>query len=203
MESLYCAVFLILMILILIVYLSSQLSDIEMDSKNVLFSGTQSQTMKRDCDKETVYSVEDYQCDVICKHTGIFISKRGVCVNNLAIHADDHEADHNKCDPKKGVLAYLTGNSQFGNTNMICFSIDVGIQPDDVEKSNILCEGGSIDIDYVKSFPQLYNCKCPENNILTTISRTSTIRLHGVCTSSKLEPIFKHNNLLFSESTVM
>ncbi|ATY70238.1 pif3 [Tomelloso virus] len=184
----------IIILLILIVALLRLVSNINVDETLVEFPGTQKDSMRQNCNIETVYSVEDSQCDAVCAQPGIFVSKNGACVNILAF---SQESVDNTCDPKKGVLAYLLGDPQFGKTKLLCLSIDLGVQPDDISEPNTICEGGTIDIDYVKSFPQLYSCTCPNDEILTTIPNTSTIRQRGVCVSKNMYDVYNFNDLIY------
>lgn len=163
------------------------------------FPGTQSSSAKHDCDVETLYSVEDAQCAALCKHPGVFVSMHGACVNMLAFNQD---IIHNGCDPKKGVLAYLLGNSQFGNTQLFCLSIDEGVQPDNVTEPNTICTGGEIDINYIETFPQLSQCKCPDNKVLAVIPNTNTIRSRGVCVDKNYENFLKYNNSLYIRDNI-
>ena len=138
-------------------------------------------------------------CEAICKQPGIFVSKNGACVNILAF---SQQAVDNSCDPKKGVLAYLLGDPQFGRTKLLCLSIDPGVQPDNLKDPNTICEGGTIDINYIQSFPQLYSCKCPDDQFLATIQNTSVIRQRGVCVNKKQLPIYKLNKLVYDKTDV-
>ena len=161
---------------------------------------SQTQFIKRDCDLETVYSMDDHQCSVICKTSNAtFRSKNGVCVNSLIFESAGVE---NECLPKNGVLAFLVGDSMFGKSKMLCLSIDIGIQPDSIKKPNILCKNGSIDIDYVKSFPQLKDCKCDSDKILAIVESTSVIRTHGVCVSKNVSAPLSYNALLFDKNKI-
>lgn len=166
-----------------------------------LVGGSQSEMYKRDCDVETVYSVTDSQCQAVCKQPGIFSSRNGACINVLAFTTD---AMLNKCDPKRGVLAYLLGDPQFGNTKMRCYSVDPGIQPDDPHGKNIICNHGSINIDYVKSFPQPADCQCtdPTRSVLAFVTNTKEMRKYGVCVSEKMIPLYRYNDLLYDSSVI-
>lgn len=158
----------------------------------------QARSLKRDCNVETVYAMQDEQCDLVCQGPSVFRAKRGVCVNVLVFETRTVE---NKCSAKDGVLAYLVGNSEFGNTQMICMSVDVGVRPDDLNKPNTLCQGGgSIDIDYTKRFPSLDDCDCGEGKRLALIPATSTVRTRGVCVSNEIAPLFAHQNLLYQKT---
>lgn len=166
-----------------------------------LVGGSQSEMHKRNCDVETVYSVTDSQCQVVCKPPGVFSSRNGACINVLAFSTDNAL---NKCDPKKGVLAFLLGDPQFGSTKTRCYSVDPGIQPDNPDGKNIICNHGSINIDYVKSFPQLTDCQCtdPSRSVLTYVANTKEVRKYGVCVNEKMLPLYRHNDLLYDSSVI-
>lgn len=168
---------------------------INADKELVQFQGTQSSVLKRNCDSELIYSMADSQCKQICQEPGVFRTHNGVCVNVLSF---DQAAVEDKCDPKKGVLAYLLGDPQFGTTKLRCLSIDPGLQPNDINKPNIVCVNGTIDINYVEGFPQLNNCECPPATFLGTVQNTSTIRQHGTCKKMELLKVYNFNNSLFT-----
>lgn len=155
----------------------------------------QSSTLKRDCNAETLYAMTDEQCDLVCQGPSVFRAKHGVCVNVLVF---ENRTVENKCSAKDGVLAYLIGNSEFGNTQMICMSEDIGVRPDDLDKPNTLCQGGgSIDIDYTKRFPSLADCECGDDKQLALIPATSTVRTRGVCVNKQIARLFANENLLY------
>lgn len=189
----------IILLIVLVVFLST-LTAFEIDKPDVVvFPGIVSDQLRRNCDVETVYSMSDGQCSMICKPPGIYRSHNGVCVNVLAF---DQEYTVNKCSPTKGVFAYLLGDPQFGKTKMFCLSIDPGIQPDDVDKPNTICDGGEIDINYLESFPNAKNCRCPaDDQSLVQIANTAGVRIRGVCANRALFPIFAYNKLVtFAET---
>lgn len=189
----------IILLLIFVLILLKEMSNFNVTKQRVDFPGTQSENIKRDCDVETTYSMEDAQCESICKQPGVFRTHNGVCINILTF---DQEAIDNRCDPKQGVLAYLLGDPQFGRTKLICLSIDPGIQPDNIDKPNTICENGNIEINYIQAFPQLNNCKCPTNTTLIQIPSTSIIRTRGVCVNDQLKPVFNYNKLLYNPNSV-
>lgn len=177
---------LIIFILILITYIKSP-TNLTQNSENSPFVGSQSKFEKIDCSSQTVYSSNDTQCSLICKSPNVYISKNGICVNALV---NQSEITENKCSPEKGVLAYIVGDPQFGKSSIFCLSIDVGIQPNDTSKPNIICRNGNIDINYVKSFPEIKNCKCKTDEFLAKFKPTSTIREHAMCIDKKLINLF-------------
>lgn len=155
---------------------------------------------KHNCDVEMIYSFTDQQCEAVCSNIGSYVSKRGVCVNVLAFQTSQVQ---NTCDPKRGVLAYLTGNSQFGSVSLRCLTIDDGIQPSDLTKPNIFCINGDIDINYLTSYPQLASCKCRnDDDVLAMIANTNAVRGHGVCVDKKFKNFWKTNSLLYTKDIV-
>jgi hypothetical protein len=157
------------------------------DRPVVIFPGNRHEGLRRDCDVETVYVVEDSQCDAFCKQTGTYRERNGVCVN-ISVFASD--SAKNTCDPTKGVLAFLMGDPQFGKTKFLCLSIDQGIQPNDPNEKNDICiNGGTQTIDYVLGFPQAENCRCPD--ALVNIPATSTVRSRGICVKDKEKHFFE------------
>lgn len=165
--------------------------------KNSLGATTVSSTTlrKRDCDVELVYSVTDAECDAICHRPKTYESRNGVCVH-LAYNNPENPAG---CNPKRGTLAYVLGNGEFGTTKMFCLSSDVGIQPDDPLAPNILCGNGKIDIDYEKEFPLLRHCQCSPSQFLALIPATSSTRRHGICVDNKYKIFYETNNLVFEK----
>lgn len=155
---------------------------------------------KHNCDVETIYSFTDQQCASVCSSIGSYVSKRGICVNVLAFQTEQVK---NLCDPKRGVLAYLTGNTQFGTVKLRCLTIDDGIQPSDLTKPNIFCTNGTIDIDYLTKYPQLPNCKCPDGKILSLVANTNAVRSRGVCVDKKFEQFYVENNLLYNSNSTL
>lgn len=198
--SLLLLIILVCFIVLFIVYNIREFNETDVRMAN-LVGGSQSEMHKRDCDVETVYSVTDSQCQAVCKQPGIFSSRNGACINVLAFSTNDML---NKCDPKRGVLAFLHGDPQFGDTKMHCYSVDPGIQPDDPDGKNIICNHGSINIDYVKSFPQPADCQCtdPTRSVLALVTNTKEVRKYGVCVSEKMVPLYRHNDLLYDSSVI-
>lgn len=190
-------VLLIVALLVLATYILYHMIPIKVagDKPLMQFQGTQSNILRRNCDSELIYSMVDSQCNQICQQPGVFRSHNGVCVNLLSF---DQEIVENKCDPAKGVFAYLLGDPQFGTTKLRCLSIDPGIQSNDIDKSNVICVNGKIDINYVNAFPQLNNCECPPDTFLGTVQNTSAIRQHGTCKKINLLKIYDFNNSLFT-----
>lgn len=155
---------------------------------------------KHDCDVETIYSFTDQHCRDICKsQNNNYISRHGICVNLLAFQ---NEQVTNTCDPKRGVLAYLTGNSQFGSVQLKCLTIDDGIQPSDLSKPNIFCTNGKIDVNYLASYPQIPDCKCLDTQIQTIIANTNSVRSRVICVDKKFKDFYDVNSLVVTPNTV-
>lgn len=138
---------------------------------------------KRDCANEMVFSVLDGQCQTVCQGPETYVSRNGICVNVIT---QDTTAVRNECSAQKGVLAYLIGDPQFGKTDLLCLSVDPGIQPNDPEQPNRLCVNGTIDIDYRKQYPTLDGCRCATGYQLVRVPATSSIRERGVCVKRAL-----------------
>ncbi|AQN78619.1 ACH96237.1 pif-3-like protein [Kallithea virus] len=197
-TQLHIVVIAIILILILIVIVIKKLDTSNIVSElqqHVEFPGTNQTLAKRDCDTETIYSMDDSQCIAICREPGVFINRNGICVN---VRNFDNTSVENECNPKNGVIAYLTGDTQMGKTNLLCLSIDPGVQPDNIDMPNTLCMDGDLDINYIESFPNLRKCKCPQDKTLTIIPDTSAIRTRGVCIKNQLLPIFQLNRLIYT-----
>lgn len=203
MWNSYVGVALVIGLVLYALWILSRLTNVRhRDERTIDFlrnSDNQSRALKRDCNTETVYAMADEQCDLVCLGPSIFRAKHGICVNVLVFESRTVE---NRCSAKDGVLAYLVGNSQFGNTQMICLSEDIGVRPDSLDKPNTLCQGSgsSIDIDYTKRFPSLDDCKCSDGRQLALIPATSTIRARGVCVNSLIARLFDKENLLYQKN---
>lgn len=182
----------VIILLVLMVVLLKSISNIQTSQKQVHFEEILNQSLKRDCDVELVYSMSDAQCEAVCKPPGVFYSKNGACVNILAF---SQTAVTNECNPKNGVLAYLLGDPQFGKTKLLCLSIDPGIQPDDPNGHNKICEGGTINIDYRNSFPLVSSCKCADGTFLALLPGTSVVRASGACVNNALRKVLDFNGL--------
>lgn len=185
--------------LLYFIYLANN-RDAEVYETRRLPQPNQTVAQKHNCDVETIYSFTDQQCDDVCSNIGSYVSKHGVCVNVLAFQTTEVQ---NTCDPSRGVLAYLTGNSQFGSVSLRCLTIDDGIQPSDLSKPNIFCTNGNIHIDYLTSYPQLTDCKClNDDDVLALIANTNAVRSHGVCVNKKFKSFWDTSNLLYTSDTV-
>lgn len=139
---------------------------------------------KLNCNTQIVYALDDVVCNNVCVDNGSFIAQHGFCVNELAAI---EIPSINKCEAKDGVLAYYVGDEALGTANFLCLSVDLGIQPDDISKTNLMCANGTISINYLTRFPQISDCKCNSNNIAVLIKGTSETRDYVVCASKNLK----------------
>lgn len=184
---------------IVVLFILYTMSDFD-DTKNRsvdLVGGPQSEVHKRDCATELVYSVTDSQCGEVCEPPAYFVSRNGACVNVLAVSTQEDAAK--ACDPRRGVLAYLLGDPQFGKSALRCLSVDPGIQPDDPHGKNIICTHGSVYIDYLVAFPSVAACHCtkdPTRNALVSVANTRVMREYGVCVGQNMLPLFRHDGLV-------
>lgn len=152
------------------------------------------QTVRRDCDAETVYSMADSQCLAVCRGPETYFSRNGACVNTkLKQTTGSSRPIRHSCDPKRGVLAYLVGNSQFGSTDFECLSVDPGVQPDNVSLPNTILVNGTVPIDYLKKFPNFQDGSClnSDNDAIITIPSTLTVRATGYCVNKNLQILFE------------
>lgn len=152
------------------------------------FLGSQENVPKVDCISNNVYSFSNDDCEKQCLGSN-FISLKGICLT-------ENKNISKKCDSEKGLLEFIEGDAKFGKIKKICLSIDPGIQANDENQKNLICEDGKIDINYNISFPNVKNCVCEEGKIPILIDNTSSIRKHAVCMNKELSPIFNHDKLL-------
>lgn len=147
---------------------------------------------KHNCEIELVYAIDDEQCRSICKEPNEYFVQNGACVNVLI--RGEHVTGKPACDPRKGVVAYMSGDSQLGTIELRCMSLDPGIQPDDVRLPNRIIRNGFIKsgIDYLKKFPDYNEAECfdPSHKIIT-IPNTETIRAMGVCVPDVIKKLFR------------
>lgn len=141
-----------------------------------------SKEYRKDCSIVRVFAMNDSTCENICTNASAYVARNGICVNSMVINQTPIT---NECDPSKGVLAILIGDSQVGQVNSYCVSTDPGIQDSNIKKRNIMCTGGHIKINYIDHFPQISDCECPADYNSVIIPATSVIRSYVVC--SKLQ----------------
>jgi hypothetical protein len=197
----YIFVIFILVVLILFVLSIKNIPDdlIGIEKKNTKISPIPHvHPFKKDCTLEIVYSVEDSQCQNICKQPGTYVSKNNACVNILSYSQDEQK---DVCNPKDGVVAYIIGDPEYGDTKLLCLSTDIGIQPDSTTQENRMCQGGGINIDYRQSYPKISDCNCNNDDIKVVVANTSVIRPYVQCSpKSTLRP-YELNGLIGSQFT--
>eukprot|EP00102_Acyrthosiphon_pisum_P021916 XP_016659126.1 PREDICTED: uncharacterized protein LOC107883500 [Acyrthosiphon pisum] len=64
-------------------------------------------------------------------------------LKNKQLRVDIEVDTCDECDPHKGLLTYLVGDTQFGTARLQCFSVDSGVRPDDPSKPNTILTNGS------------------------------------------------------------
>lgn len=146
---------------------------------------------KHDCESELVYAMNDEQCRAVCREPNEYFVRNGACVNVLIRR--ERTVDSITCDPRKGVLAYLSGDSELGISELRCMSLDPGIQPDDVRQPNRILRDGTVrgGINYLEKFPDYKNGVCNEpGHVIIGIPNTKTIRSYGVCVPKVFEKLF-------------
>lgn len=184
-------------------------------------------SLKRDCDVETIYAFDDEQCRRMCRHSNVssqveYRVYNGQCVsviggkpnvpgnnngnNNGQLDDVLENTIQRKCDPKQGLLGYVTGDGDFGgDPQIMCLSVDLGIRPDDPTLDNQLClnvEKYEPNINYTKRSPLLSDCVCPANHFLIIIPNNETIRMRGVCVPETQREYYKSLGLVYDPSIV-
>ena len=155
--------------------------------------------LKRNCDEELIYATNDQQCARMCINKTDYLVINGICRDSKILLSNSSAGGNNKvCDPKRGFLTYIVGNGMLGNANLLCLSVDPGIQADDARQANRFCAGGKFkqdsQLDYLKRLPQLSDCMCNSSGSgggddLLVIPSTSYIRQYGICISKTLAKI--------------
>lgn len=155
------------------------------------------------CDNVQVFAMSDEQCAQICNSTneqGVFVERRGVCVNSRLLSHGQAPEEKVHCTAKYGLVAYGAGDSQFGTIKFICLSVDPGVQSDLHENKNLACQGAQdFTVDYRVGFPTVDSCKCPKDSTLTFLPNTKTIRPLGVCVSNDSLKFYKFQNLIYGQ----
>lgn len=142
---------------------------------------------KINCSTSKSYCFTDDDCIGTCINDNLYLCMNGVCKNNN-IKEDQIK---NNCDGKKGVLAFLIGDTMLGVYNKICKSIDLGIANDD--GTNNMCKNGDIDINYYEKFPTADMCNCGDKKKLIKLPQIKTHRQIGDCVDNDM-----YNFLTFS-----
>lgn len=176
------------------------MNNIDINENYVKFPMIHKEIYKKNCNVDVVYSMTDDECSKLCDNSGLFVNRHGICINSIVFNQKTVE---NTCDVKKGVVAYLTSDPAFGNSAMLCLSIDPGVRPNNLKLPNTLCPNAVLEVNYKKKFPQLNDCQCDTNTeTLIEIPNSSTIRTRGYCTNNNLLPIFQMNNLIHSNKKI-
>lgn len=151
---------------------------------NTLPNVEQSTTI--DCEHETVYSISDQQCRIVCDNsTAHYVEHNGMCVDSRVLNYSS--AANNECDPAKGVLGYMLGDGQLGTSYVHCLSVDMGVQPDDPKKRNMIVKNAvDFTVDYNKGFPDWRdtNITCFNGDVKSSIPNTMNVRERAVCVPS-------------------
>lgn len=126
---------------------------------------------RKNCEIDKGYCFSDEDCDQQCSVSSMSCV-HGICLNKIAISDATNE-----CDPSKGVIGYLVGNTALGTYQYICKSIDpaIAISVDE----NRMCFGDdTYQIDYLKTFPSIYSCTCSDKVL---VPATAEKREHAEC----------------------
>ncbi len=142
-----------------------------------------------DCNQQVHYCFEDSECSLACDYSTTYKCMHGICRNEV-VRTEDVL---NECDPKMGILAYMTGDTQFGRYQFVCKSEDPGIAVNTT--TNLMCAGGDIDINYTQVFPGIDSCQCPDDSTIL-VPATSVKRRHVQCDSRYVDLVDYSNVLL-------
>ena len=128
---------------------------------------------KKYCSTYMSYCFNDSDCSIMCDLKNKYNCINGICKNNKIVTS----VPENKCDPKKGLIGYLVGNTAYGKYEFICKSIDLGIALS--IKTNLMCKGQkNMFIDYTTKFPTINQCSCINKSI---VPATQNKRKHVEC----------------------
>ncbi|UHB41826.1 PIF-3 [Macrobrachium rosenbergii nudivirus] len=168
-----CCVTIICFLIILIVLYNKKtgknptVERLQIKLQNLIGSG------RKDCATERRYCFGNEDCMYKC------IDSNFSCINGICKKDINKIPGSNVCDPSKGVLGFLLGNTALGTYEFICKSIDPGIAI--TVDNNRMCHGDKdYVIDYISNYPIIKACKC-DNQI--TIPATSVKREHVECNS--------------------
>lgn len=131
---------------------------------------------RKPCDTQTVYCFRDNDCSQQCEasFSSLYRCINGTCRNNKILEFDGVK---NECDTTKGMVAFMVGDTAFGRYEYVCKSVDLGIARS-VDATNLMCRGGNIEINYVKKYPTIADCKCEYQSY---VPATSVKRAHVEC----------------------
>lgn len=140
-------------------------------------------TNRQDCGKNINYCFDDSDCRTTCINDGVFSCIVGICTENTIIE----QQVLNDCDPNKGIVSFLVGDTQRGVYENICKSIDPGVANND--GTNNMCLGGIIDINYNLKFPAIGDCNCTDKNI-EILPATQNVRPIAKCVNDDMANYF-------------
>ena len=148
-----------------------------------------------DCTREINYCFTDSECARSCNFDSSYRCLHGICRNEVI----RVENPLNDCKASMGILAYLTGDPQLGRFQFVCKSEDPGIAITSTD--NLMCNGGFIDINYLREFPDISSCDCVQSggdNGTTDqvlIPATSVKRRHVQC-DARYNDLIEYDNIL-------
>lgn len=128
-----------------------------------------------DCLNQKTFCFTDADCAIQCTYNVNYSCLHGICKNDVFRSSDPSD----ECSPQRGILAYMQGDSAFGKYKFICKSEDPGIAIS--TDTNLMCSGGKIDIDYLKKFPAITDCKCEDDESMVVVPATLNKRRHVQC----------------------
>lgn len=129
------------------------------------------QSSRVNCGAENVFCFEDQDCKNMCLLTEQNVCRNGICRNRRVIATNPN----NECDPTKGLFALFVGDPALGRYEWVCDTIDPGVALPD--GNNRMCEGGTMEINYLREFPSIPQCTCPVSDRVAIGATSSTRRI--------------------------
>lgn len=189
-NSVLSSVLLLIVVSIFIFYIVRHIEKIkhirEQDANNFSLEPTDGNKPRINCSVVKKLCFTSNDCNVTCSSASQFECINGYCINRQIISDVDTV---NECNPERGVLAFLIGDTQFGRYNTICKSIDLGIAPNNPREDNRMCISGKLStpVNYLSHFPTIDECICNTDTFKYIIPATSSIRKHAVCLNKTLQ----------------
>ena len=168
----------ILISVIIFVYLILSTKEQNQNDNTLNVRGDMKNRPRVDCNQNVTYCFEDANCANLCQNSTGSRCRNGICINTNVINS---QLPLNECDARRGVVTFLSGNTALGRFDFLCRSIDLGIASDDINVTNRMCIGGSINIDYTKQFPDIRDCSCPPDTRSVILPSTSQVRSYVHC----------------------
>lgn len=171
-----CIISLFVLVILIIVMLRKKPYFINLHEKYRMKGASLFGKGHQNCKNIPVYCFEDSDCIAKCDTLNEYSCMHGMCKQSVIIAEDDK----NKCDPKKGFIGYLIGNTTFGIYEYLCKTIDAEIAVSVNENRMCYNQIEMLDIDYTKAYPSINDCTCRDRVL---VPATAQKREHVECNS--------------------